>query len=333
MEKFLPEGHVPFKFPEVLDNTIVSAWASCKRKAFLAHFLHLKPNRESIHLVAGAAYAAALEHFRLAYWSEDSAVKGDVEGSLVVALRTLFERYGYDPELIEYQDSTNKSCERMAEALVKHCLVAYNPKTDSMKPYLIDGKPAVEQSFTVELDLKNPDTGEPILVHGRSDMLVQYNGGLFGFDDKTCSQLGNTWINKWDFRSQFTGYTKGLQGLGYNILGTIIRGHCFLKGDVKFAEAISHRQQWQVDEWFSDFHQIVYEMIGYYLRAKEEYEKGHDKFQLYQMFPCTGKFNETCVAYGGCEYQSLCNNQFPHRYLRDYRVRVWDPRNPEREEG
>lgn len=333
MEKFLPEGHVPFKFPEVLDNTIISAWLGCKRKAFFAHFLHLKPKQESIHLLAGAAYASALEQFRLSYWSDDSPTKLDVDASLVVALRTLFVKYGYDPDQLEYQESTNKSGERMAEALVRHCRVNYNPKTDNVRPVMIDGKPAVEQSFAIELGLSHPDTGEPILVHGRSDMLVEYNGGKFGFDDKTCSQLGRTWINKWDFRSQFTGYTKGLQDMGHPILGTIIRGHCFLKGDVKFAEAISHRKQWQIDEWFSDVHQVVYEMIQYYQRAQKEYLDGTDKFQLYKMFTASGKFNETCVAYGGCEYQSLCNNEYPHRYLRDFRIRVWDPRNPEREEG
>lgn len=331
MEKNLPEGHVPFAFPDILDNTILSTYASCKRKSFFNHFLHLQTKTESIHLHAGAAYASALESFRKAYWSEGSPTKGVVIDSAVVGLRTLFEKYGYDEEQIAYQETTNKSCERMAEAFVRHCTMSYDPRGDAVKPYMVNGVPAIEKSFALELDIKHPDTGEPIMFHGRFDMIAEYMGGLFAYDDKTTSQLGVTWNNQWDFRSQFTGYCKGADQFGLKLLGAIVRGHCLLKNEIKFAEVISHRKQWQVDEWWEDLHNMVFDMIAFYQRAKTAYENGEDKFFLYKLFTANGKFNETCIKYSGCPYQNLCNNEHPQRYLNQYRVRVWDPRNPDAE--
>jgi hypothetical protein len=95
-------------------------------------------------------------------------------------------------------------------------------------------------------------------------------------------------------------------------------------------DAISRRQQWQLDQWFEDAHQILFEMIMYYNRAKEMFEAGQEKLMLYKLFPATGRFNEACSAYAGCEFKALCESQHIQRRLTDYRIRVWDPTNPER---
>jgi hypothetical protein len=71
-------------------------------------------------------------------------------------------------------------------------------------------------------------------------------------------------------------------------------------------------------------------MIMYYNRAKEMFEAGQEKLMLYKLFPATGRFNDACSAYAGCEFKALCESQHIQRRLTDYRVRVWDPTNPER---
>jgi hypothetical protein len=52
-----------FKFPVILDNTIVSTWETCPTKATLGHFLHLKPRGPQVHLDAGKVFAKALEDY------------------------------------------------------------------------------------------------------------------------------------------------------------------------------------------------------------------------------------------------------------------------------
>ena len=329
MKDLLPEGHVPFLFPKTLDNTILSTWCTCKRKAFFAHLLHLHPKNLSIHLKAGAAYAAALEAFRVAYWDASLPTFKDQEASMLVAFRALLVEYGYEnDEQVAFEDSTNKGCWRMAEALVRHFQGQFIPTSDAVRPWLVDGKPAVEYSFSMEFPIQNPDTMEPILYHGRFDMIAEFQGGHFAYDDKTTSQLGVTWMNQWDTRSQFTGYCAGSRQQGLKLDGVIVRGHCFLKGDVKFAECISHRKDWQLDEWEDNAHEATRMFIAYYERAKAALEAGEDKFFLYRLFPAEGKFNGACDSYSGCPFKELCLAQHPQRYLDRYRIRVWDPTNP-----
>ena len=57
-------------FPAVLDSSLVAAFRSCPRKAFLEYFEHWKPGERNVHLTAGAAYAAGLERARLAFYAE-----------------------------------------------------------------------------------------------------------------------------------------------------------------------------------------------------------------------------------------------------------------------
>ena len=321
-----------FKFPEVFDNTILSAWAGCKTKAFWAHFAHLHPNRTSIHLHAGAAYAKALEVYRQALYSPHSETYGDNMASLIPAVRAVMQAFGYDEAYDEYAETTNKSCERLIDALYLYAKT-YD-KHDYIQPIVdSNGNVMVEKSFTIQLDMKHPVTGNPILFHGRTDALVTCFGEPFQFDDKTTSQLGPTWVNKWDFRSQFDGYSYGMKQNGFESVGTIVRGHCFLKNEVKFCDAISRRQTWQLDQWLDDVHQMLYEMSMYYERALNEFNSGTIKLNLHTLFPKSGRFNEQCNAYAGCEFKPLCESKFPQRKLNEYRVRVWDPTNPEREDS
>ena len=70
---------------------------------------------------------------------------------------------------------------------------------------------------------------------------------------------------------------------------------------------------------------------------KEEEEKlvsqKRHLIHLGRVVPSTGYFNESCQAYGGCEYLGLCKSEHPQRWLGDFVTRVWDPRNPDREEN
>lgn len=311
-------------FPKTLDNTTVSAWAKCPRAAFYAHFMHLAPKAPSIHLHAGGAYATALETFRSAFYNVSSPTHHDKDASLTIALRALFLAYGYDEERDALWESSPKSAYRIAHALVRH-FEAFPPRTDSVQPLSIDGEAAVEKSFSLELELNHPDTGLPILFHGRFDMLAEYENAVWVFDDKTCSQLGKTWTSQWDWRSQFTGYIYGARSFGFDIMGAIVRGACLRAKAIEFSQSISQRSAFQLEQWWEDLHHLVHEMISYYnMRRNDERPQIEER----SSFPQRGTFNEACSAYGGCSFQPLCSSANPQRWLSQYKVRVWDPTNP-----
>ncbi len=316
------------KFPETLDNTTVSAFAKCPRSFFWGSLLHLKPRSESIHLHAGKAYAVLCEEFRFAYYDESLPTYRDQEASLVKATRKFFESYGYDKKLEEQESwqASAKQANRMLECFLA-MLEEYPPATDPIQPLLIDGKPAVEKSFSIPLDLNHPETGEPLLFHGRFDMLAEFMGQIFVFDDKTTSSLGPQWNKQWEFRSQFTGYCLGAQTFDVPVAGAIVRGHCILKNSFKFAQPITYRKDFQIQQWWQDLHAIVFQMIESYKRAKAEEPQG--TLATRDHFPATGTFNEGCNAYSGCPYRDLCGSPHPQRWLGEYVIRIWDPKNPD----
>jgi hypothetical protein len=316
-------------FPETLDNTTISAFAKCPRQFFWGSLLHLKPKATSIHLHAGRAYATLCETFRKCFYDPSLPTYRNIDEALVKAIRAFFDSYGYDPALegSELWQASAKSANRMLECFFA-MLDEYPPLTDPIKPLMIDGKPAIELSFSIPLNINHPDTGEPILFHGRFDMLAEYNGQVFVFDDKTTSSLGPQWNKQWEFRSQFTGYCLGAQSFGVEVAGAIVRGHCILKGGFKFAQPITYRKPFQLQQWWQDIHAIVYQMVESYKRAKSlEGEKG--TLNTREHFPSTGTFNEGCNAYSGCSYRELCGASHPQRWLGEYVIQKWNPTDPD----
>lgn len=328
---------IEMSFPKTLDNTIVTTWSGCNRAMFLAHLMNLHPKTESVHLVGGGAYAKGLETYRKAFYHPTNPVPA--EEAMALGLKALFKSYGFDEAYdAALGEDHVKSAFRIAELYARH-FTEFTPHTDLVKPLILNGEPAVEQSFTLEMDIKHPDTGDPILFHGRYDMLAEYYGDPWVFDDKTCSQLGATWISQWDFRSQFTGYCFGARAAGIPVKGAIVRGGCLYKADVKFMQAPTARESWQLDQWWEDLHRIVYQMVQYYIMAKDriasgvyDVERPNAIIQTRDNFSATGFFTEKCNAYGGCKFKPLCSSKFPERWLNNYRIRVWDPTNPDGED-
>ena len=186
-------------FPEVVDSSMLAAFRSCPRKFELTYLHHWKPKTESIHLVAGKAFAAGLEETRRAFFIEGD----DPEAAIARGGRVLLRSYG---DTICPDDSA-KSPERMLGALVFY-FQRYGLETETAVPITLPGgHRGIEFSFAEPLSIRHPETGNPIIYSGRSDQIVDFADGIYIEDDKTASQLGASWSKQWDLRSQFTGYT------------------------------------------------------------------------------------------------------------------------------
>lgn len=288
-------------FPEVIDSSLLSAWRSCRRKAKLEYFDHYKPRAHSVHLHAGGAYASGMEAARRAYFEE-----GRSEGDAVaIGLQALLAAYGdFDCP----QDSA-KSAARMAGALEYH-FSAYPLASEKAPPHVMpSGRRAIEFNFTEPIDLRHPESGQPLLFCGRFDQIVDYAGGLWGFDDKTTSALGATWPKQWDLRSQFSAYCWGSARQGLRLAGFLIRGISILKTKYETQEAITYRPQWLVDQWYESMLEDVADMIA-------SWETGRWR----------PNFDEACTSYGGCMFRQVCLAQEPERWLEvGFERRAWNP--------
>lgn len=289
-------------FPSVLDSTILAAFRSCPRKAFLEFFLHWKNKEPSVHLHAGAAYARGMEVARKAFYEEGK----DHETSVALGVGALLEFYGN----FDCPEDSAKSASRTAGAL-EYYFSRYNMETDLAKPLtLTGGKKAIEFGGVEPLEERHPESGDPILYSWRMDMACEYEGMKLGEDDKTASQLGASWPRQWDLRSQFTGYIWGAKrSAGIELNGFLVRGVSILKTKYDTLQAITYRPDWQIDRWLDQVHRDI-------RRMKACWEEGYFDYNL----------DHACTEYGGCQFRQVCLTREPDGVLEAlYQRRQWNP--------
>jgi hypothetical protein len=297
-----------YPFPEVIDNTIRSAFVTCPRYAELAYIQHWKSKIPNIHLHAGGAYAHGLEKARLAYFTEGTSP----EIALAKGLQALLEFYGE----FECPPDSAKSLERMLGAL-EYTFDQYPLETDLAKPSLISpGHHGIEFSFAEPLeDVLHPETGNPLIYCGRMDQVVDFAGARYGEDDKTASSLGASWSKQWDLRSQFTGYCWGAQQAGIPLSGFLVRGVSILKTKYDTQQAITYRPQWMIDRWRAQLTRDLNRMKAAWLEGYWDYN-----------------LDESCNHYGGCTFRKVCLSQDPTPWLEtEFERRRWNPVTREEE--
>ena len=293
----------PLPFPELIDNSALSSFKKCPKDWYYSSLRAITRVGGNIHLHAGGAYAAGLEHARKAYYDDNLPPDDAIAAGL-----DAFIRYWGDTDPLH---ETAKSFDRMFYALLEY-FEEYPFETDIIKPHkLATGKHGIEFTFAIPLPgVLHPQTGNPILYGGRFDMLAERDGVVFVEDDKTASQLGAQWSRNWLLDSQFTGYCWAAREYGRPVAGAIIRGISILKNGYGHAQSIVYRPDWQIDRWLETTQHYVKMMIAYW-------EQG--------VFPPILD-KHSCNSYGGCGYHMLCESPNPEAWVAShYEPRVWNP--------
>jgi hypothetical protein len=261
---------------------------------------HWKPGEESVHLIAGGAFAAGLEKARQAFYIDGLPA----EDAIAWGIDELFRKYG----TFEPAEDSPKSVLRMAGA-IEFYFSEYPLGADGATPHVFGDRHGIEFSFAEPIDVRHPVTGDPLLYAGRADMVCDAFGGLFLYDEKTTSQLGASWLKQWEHRSQFTSYCWGLRGHGYRPTGIVVRGVSILKTGYGTAQAITYRSDWEVERWYG---QVLRDLT----RMKSMWEEGYWDYNL----------DHACGEYGGCALTRICKSPDPDRWLSIYfHKRKWDP--------
>jgi len=291
----------PIPFPMAIDSTTLGTFRSCPQKAFRTYFEHWKPASESVHLIAGGAFADGIEAARRAYY-EASADHAD---AVAAGLRALIETYGD----FECPPDSAKSLERTAGAL-EFYFEHYPLGHDGATPIkFADGRHGIEFSFAQPLPINHPVTGEPLLYTGRSDMIAEAYGGVYIYDEKTTSSLGPSWARQWEMRSQFTGYCWAARESGLNPQGVCVRGVSILKTKYDTQQVLTYRSPYEIDRWLDQTCRDIERMIECWKSGWWDYDLDH-----------------ACSEYGGCALQTVCKSSDPEAWLKQYFVpRVWDP--------
>lgn len=288
-------------FPEVVDSTILATFRSCPYKFNLSYVEHWKPKGESVHLVAGKAYADGLERARRAHWEFGKSP----DEALAIGIGALLKSYGdFDPP-----ESSAKTPDRMVGALESY-FAQYGWDTDSAQPAQIGNRWGIEFSFAEPLPVLHPVTGQPLIYSGRADCIVNYAGGLYILDDKTTSSLGDSWLNQWGLRSQFTGYCWAARNVGLSPAGVLVRGVSILKTKYGHAQVPTQRAGWEIARWLD---QTCRDLE----RAIAQWQAGVWDMNL----------DHACTEYGGCAFsREVCKSESPETWLPvAFQRKRWDP--------
>lgn len=288
-------------FPHTMDSTMLGAFRSCPQKMNRTYVQHWKPKSDSVHLIAGGAFAKGIEVARKEFYENGKSQ----DDAIAAGLHALLVAYGD----FETPPDSAKSATRMAGAL-EFYFENYPLDGASAVPIAFpSGKLAIEFSFAEPLDVMHPVTGDPILYTGRADMIAEFCGGIYSVDEKTTSSLGASWGKQWEMRSQFTGYGWAAKRAGINVQGTLVRGVSILKTKYDHLQHVTYRSQYEEDRWLDQVHRDI-------KRAIQSWKDGHWDYNL----------DHACGEYGGCSMVSICKSSDPEPWLEMYfERRVWDP--------
>lgn len=312
------------QFPTILDATALSSFKLCPRK-FFWDTLYQQVNAEANpHFNAGGAYALGHDVFRKLYYGKGVPF---VE-ALLAGAKALIKEYGmYEPPADGKPSESAKTWDRTLVAYLEY-YAHFHPTKDyivfAQAPDPTDGVTTMSEfSFAAPFyDLKNPQTGDPILYGGKFDGIVHHSAQqkwdgnydkwkdrpLWGYDDKTTYAMGAGWAEKWKMRSQFLGYTWGAGHHGYNLQGFVVRGCAIQKTQIKHLSVPQMFPQWKLDEWVETTYDTIQRVIS-----------------LWENEAWTKDFDGACEMYGGCPLLKLCDSPNPATWLNHYKRRTWSP--------
>lgn len=288
-------------FPDLLDSSMLATFKSCPAKFYHEYVENWKAKGKSVHLHAGGAFAHGMEKTRRSFYE----LGNDKETAIAEGLGALLAYYGD----FQTPPESAKSAHRMAGAFESYWDNYSLDQSDFVPISYAGGKRGIEFSFAHPLPILRPDRSEPIIYCGRMDAIVGYAGGTFICDEKTTTQLGDSWAKQWTLRSQFTGYAWGCRESGLKVDGVVVRGVAILKTMYKHAQDISYRSQWMIDKWYE-------ELLSWVEDIKHCYTTGVWKHN----------FDHACSEYGGCGFMNVCQSEEPDKWLETaFERKIWNP--------
>lgn len=269
----------PRSFPATISPSKLKDFKQCSKLFEYKYVIKRLAVGKAVDLVAGGAFAKGLEVARRQFFEHGRSH----DDAIAIGLGYLMAAYGNQEDISDWE---KKPFLRVASAYEAY-FERFDMRADPVRPHLFEGKYGIEFNFAIPLDVKHPETGDPIILRGRADMIGELGKGLYIVDEKSTLYLGDKWSSKWDLDGQFACYSWAAQQWGFDVRGAIIRGIAFRKaGNADFAEAIIPIEPWKVERWYE-------QTIRDIERAIQAWKEGYFGYAL--GYPCER-----------CEYQDIC---------------------------
>lgn len=300
-------------FPRFISAGSRGDWSKCKRKFYERKVRRIAGGHTSIDLHAGKCFATGMEAWREVTYGHSFPLNDPITS----AGASLVKQWG----TYEAPASSAKQLPRVLDAIAK--TVARWPKD---KDWLVPIKSkssehAIEWPFAIPLPIEHPEGG-PIYYVGVVDMAAHDRSGLVWVeDDKTTSQLGEYWKQRWRMSSAQQGYVWALKQYGLDVHGYVIRGTQIAKTKIECDELIEVVPDYRVEEWHDRMLQDIEQMVESYdflpLEIYLNQPSPEERLTIMQRaFPQGGIESGACGDFGGCPYIDVCQARDPERMRR-----------------
>jgi hypothetical protein len=301
------------------DQTSLGELKLCPQKYKYSIIDGYEPRDTNVHFIFGTAYHHAFElydHLRADGLDYNEAVRETVTDTLVKTWRKDLNRPWPS-------DNPQKNRGTLIRSIVWY-LDQF--KDDPLETVMLhDGRPAVELSFRIELGCASALTGEPFLLCGHIDKLVNFEGKKAIVDKKTTKNtINSSFFLKFSPDNQVSAYM--LAGgiiLDEPVTTMIIDAAQILVNSTRFQRGVIHRTEPQLQEWLRDTWVFIAQAETY---ARDNYWPRNDKAcGQPSLDPKTGE-----VRYG-CPFREVCGSDpsiRPTLLAANFNRRVWDPIQP-----
>lgn len=242
-------------FPEVLSTTQdIEIFTQCPYKWFLKRCARMHKYAYNSDLEAGSEFAKAMEITRTAFYKENLP---EYE-AVALGRKYILESYGETYASQSFPD-TIKTPEKLAEVFGK--MFEEHPMGESsIIPFeMEDGSLSVEQDFTIELPFKHPETGLPLKLKCKLDMLGTDGNVVYVEDDKTAKSVLADAIKQLDLlrtQNQFVQYVtvanRNNEKFGNMNVTQVRVNKCVIKAKYAKGEDVVKSYDFQVDLWFQN---------------------------------------------------------------------------------
>jgi hypothetical protein len=321
------------------DYSKTSCFNACQRKYFLSYVL-----KRVVDSTPAAPGFGSLVHLFMSSWYKD--------GDFLKAIQVV-------NKWEDREGDEKRTQVRMAEILTNYTrqypsepwkIIANEVPIELRIPVPEDFKQFIDRKY-VQVDYQPPgsfielpaitETPEFYLI-GKVDLVIEWNGWLYGVDHKTTSSLGSSYFNRFKPDLQMFGYTWALRELfGSRVQGMLVNAISTAKtaGQVgskaqAFARQLVTRTQKELDLypetmisllWKVHQAEATWEDAASGQPDKLAYFLGSGVARSLANFHFPPNF-DSCTDYGSCQYRELCLSNLAPDLLSKLQPNTWDPR-------
>lgn len=265
----------------------------CPRKYQYLYIEGWVPKGESVHLRFGTLYHKGLELY------DTYIIEGDdhdtaLDRTVDYLLQNTWDgrdengEGGKPWDTSEHPAGNKKNRETLIRSVIWYIEHFKDDPTTTV--ILNNGKPALEMTFTTEINVLTPK-GEPYLLTGHMDRLAYYGDDKFVMDRKTTGgNVGPFYFTKFNPDNQMTLYIFAAKVVyDVPVAGVIIDAAQIAVGFTNFNRGITARSKNQLEDWLDD--------TAHWLKAAEHYAER-------QYWPMN---DQSCHKYDGCVFRQICD--------------------------